>query len=166
MRSIEYSQMTFGQWLPNRTHQFTLFVQDSESHQAPPGFRPSRKGAATRACVLRRNEKRAAAASRVELPTKPWSGAGSCCGAEQRPPGTKTIRLSLLRRERLDRVGTERSGGKGDLLPIVLDMPFGVRTVAENDHVTDAIALGGMPSLSSTIDPRGSRWSRRHRSTS
>src|SRR5207247_3414696 len=30
---------------------------------------------------------------------------------------------------------------EGDLLHIALDMPFGVRTVAEKDHVTDAIAL-------------------------
>jgi hypothetical protein len=29
----------------------------------------------------------------------------------------------------------------GDLLHIALDMPFGVGTVAENDHVTDAVAL-------------------------
>src|SRR6266702_3618589 len=30
---------------------------------------------------------------------------------------------------------------KGDLLDVALDMPFGVRAVAEEDHVADAIAL-------------------------
>ena len=42
-----------------------------------------------------------------------------------------------------DETEPERIGlaAEGDLLHIALDMPFGMRTLAEKDHVTDAIAL-------------------------
>src|SRR5258705_14013879 len=60
----------------------------------------------------------------------------------RRLPGAKNMRFNFVEgadgQTEPERVGLAE---EGDLLHMALDMPFGVRPVAEKDHVADAIAL-------------------------